>query len=424
MNSEGFTRRLTLAPTSAPAYARPMPSLRVLAAVVVLAAAPLAAAAQPVEVTPLAAPDAFSVAGRDTGLPQTLWQGASLDTVQTVLALVSAKPLSPAAAGLARRVLATGAPGPQGAGDDPDLAAARAQALLALGEVKAAARVLGRAAGLDRSASLSRAAAESALLAGDDTRACAVEEALSVGRDDVYWLRLRTYCQAIAGHADQAQLTFDLAQSQTKDPVFARLMGAKLAGSGDPGAASLRNGLDYALSRNLGLDLSAAKPSAAVAAALVPAEPAEIAWSVPDGGDDVVAAARALAAGQPLAPGLLDRLLDTAAKADPKTRPRAEAAALLTAAYVGPSGPAARGRIAAFGAAGGKAPAGRDLALELAVQDKAMGEAAMLSLWIAAEAGTAGPLVGDRVRIVRALRAVGLDADARAFAVEGLLALK
>jgi hypothetical protein len=53
-----------------------------------------------------------------------------------------------------------------------------------------------------------------------------------------------------------------------------------------------------------------------------------------------------------------------------------------------------------------------------------MGEAALLSLWICADAGPAGPALGDRVRIVRALHAVGLDADARAFALEGLLALK
>ena len=35
-----------------------------------------------------------------------------------------------------------------------------------------------------------------------------------------------------------------------------------------------------------------------------------------------------------------------------------------------------------------------------------------------------GLAVGDRVRIVHALHAVGLDADARAFALEGLMALK
>ena len=53
-----------------------------------------------------------------------------------------------------------------------------------------------------------------------------------------------------------------------------------------------------------------------------------------------------------------------------------------------------------------------------------MGETALLALWIAADAGPSGPVSGDRVRIVRALKAVGLEADARAFALEGLLAVR
>ncbi|RAK60431.1 hypothetical protein DJ021_11755 [Phenylobacterium hankyongense] len=393
-------------------------------AALALFAIPAAAGAQAVEVTPLAAPDAFTTAGRNTGLPPTLWQGASLATAQTVLPLLAHKPLSPAAAALARRVLATGAPGPKGAGADPALAAARADALIALGDPKAAAAILARAPGLDRSAELSRAAAESALLAGDDARACAAEEALTVGRDDVYWLRLRTYCQAIGGHADQAQLTFELAQAQAKDPVFARLMAAKLAGAGSPGAASLRNGLDYALSRSLGLDLAAAKPAPAVAAALAVADPAEPAWPSPPGDDDLSATVRALIAGQAPAAGVVDRLLDAAAHADAKARPRAEAVALLTAALVGVPGTEARSRIAALSVPDGKAPAGRNFALEAAAQEKQMGETALLALWTCADAGAAGPAVGDRARLVGALRAAGLEADARAFAVEGLLALK
>ena len=106
--------------------------------------------------------------------------------------------------------MCNGAPGPQGAGEDPLLTAQRAEALLAQGDAQASAAILSRAPGLDRSPELARAAAESALLAGDDAHACAVAEGLGVGRDEVYWLRLRTYCQAIGGHVDKAQLTFDL----------------------------------------------------------------------------------------------------------------------------------------------------------------------------------------------------------------------
>src|SRR3954465_6703981 len=78
-----------------------------------------------VEVAPLAAPDAFSTPGRQTGLPQDLWRGASVDTLNAVLPKLAVKPLSPAGAALARRVLATGALGPQGLGPDAALLAWR-----------------------------------------------------------------------------------------------------------------------------------------------------------------------------------------------------------------------------------------------------------------------------------------------------------
>jgi hypothetical protein len=381
--------------------------------------------AQPVEVAPLAAPDAFSTPGRDTGLPQDLWRGASGDTLMTVLPKLAARPLSPAAAALARRVLATGAPGPQGLGPDPAVIAARANALTALGEPKAAAAILARAPGLDRSAELSRAAAESALLSGEDARACAIAEALTAGRDEVYWLRLRTYCQAIGGHPDQAQLTFDLAQSQAKDPAFARLMGAKLAGGGDPGPASLRTGLDYALSRNLGLDLSTAKASPEVAAALnAQGAPADPAWDIPPGDSDRLAAARALSVGSALPPELVARLLDAAVKAEAPTRASAQAAALYVAAYAGAASPDLRGRLAALGVPEGRTPVGRDLALTQAGQDRLMGETAMLALWSSADAGPGGLAPAERARIIQALKAAGLDQDARNFAIEGLLGLK
>jgi hypothetical protein len=382
------------------------------------------AVAQNVQVATLAAPDAFSTAGRETGLPQDLWRGASLKTARTVLPLLAAKSLSPAAAALARRVLATGAPGPQGVGQEPGLAGARAAGLLAQGDPKAAAQILAHAAGADRDPDLARVSAESALLAGEDARACAVAQGLGSGRDEIYWLRLRAYCQAIGGQPAQAQLTFDLAQAQAKDAVFARLMAAKLAGAGSPGAASLRNGLDYALSRSLGLDVSTAKASPGVAAAMSGADPADPVFDLTGVQADVAPLAEAMAGGQPIKPALFSALLDMAASPDPKARARGQAAALLAAAFMGSAEADVRGEMAALSLGEGKAPLGRDLALDEAADRRLIGEAAILSLWTCAEAGAAGPATADRIRIVRALHAVGLEADARAFALEGLLALK
>ena len=385
---------------------------------------PLVAPPEGVAVTTLAAPDAFTTPGRDTGLPADLWRGASLKTVQAVLPLLAAKPLAPTAATLARRVLATGAPGPLGGDKDPDLAGERASALIAQGDPKAAAAILVRAPGVDRNPELARVAAESALLAGNDFRACRLAEGLSSGRGDVYWLRLRTYCQAINGQAAEAHLTFDLAQAQDRDAIFGRLMSAKLAGGGDPGAPSLRNGLDYALSRGLGLDLTAAKPSPAVAAALSGQDPAPPTLDIGGVAPDLLPLAEALSRGEPVRDAVLQALTETAASGEAKVRARGQAALLLAVAVSGAAGPEVRGEIAGFGVPDGKAPLGRSLALEAAGEQKLMGEAALLSLWTCAEAGAAGPSTGDRVRIVKALHAVGLDADARAFALEGLLALK
>jgi hypothetical protein len=398
-------------------------SASLLAALLVTGGA--SAARAQVEVTTLAAPDAFTTAGRETGLPPGLWRGASVETARSVLALLATKPLTPAGAQLARRILATGAQGPTGAGSDPALVAARANALSAVGDPKAAAVLLARAPGVDRSPELARAAAENALLAGDDARACAVAEGLSSSRDDIYWLRLRAYCQAIGGKTAQAQLTFELAQTQARDAVFGRLMAAKLAGGGNPGAASLRNGLDFALSRSLGLDLAAAKPAPAVAAALAGGEPRPpLSFDPAAAPADLAPLAEGIAKGEPVRYGTFMDVMNTTQSGDAKARTRGQAAGMLAIALSGPLSPETRSLLALQGLPEGKAPIGRNLALESAAQQKLIGEAALLALWTCAEAGPNGPAIGDRVRIVSALQAVGLEADARAFALEGLLALK
>lgn len=385
-----------------------------------LAATP--AAAQ-VEVVQLAAPDAFSTPGRDTGLPADLWNGAPVESARAVLPLLAAKPISPASAVLARRVLATGAKGPDGSAGDEALSGARASALIALGDVTAAARILDRAAGLERNAALSQAAAESALLTGDTARACSIDEGLSTGRGEAYWLRLRAFCQAEAGQGAQAQLTFDLAQSQARDVAYGRLMAAKLSGS-PPGAASLRNGLDLALSRSLKLDLAAATASPAVAAATSGADPATPRFDTTAIDAQIGGLAQAVVAGLPPEGGVSALIAAASEATDPKTRPRLQAAAVLLAALANDLPGSDRARLAAMPVPEGKAPAGRNMALEAAADTRRVGEAALLALWTAAEAGVGGPAVGDRARIVRTLVRVGLADEARLFVLEGLAGLK
>lgn len=249
------------------------PILAVLLAGVAAVGSASGASAQ-VQVQSLAPPDLFSPPAGETGLGGELWKDTAPDIFRDVLPRLAARPLSPAFADLARRVLATGANAPSTVGNDPDLGAARALALIALGEAAGADTVLDRAPGVPNNASLSLAAAEAALIKGDDDKACRIGEALTVDRGAGYWLRLRAFCQVRAGQADAAQLTFSLAQQQTKDADYARLMGALLSGTA-PGAANLRNGINYAVSRKLGLDIAAASATAspAVKPAITPPGP-------------------------------------------------------------------------------------------------------------------------------------------------------
>jgi hypothetical protein len=237
-------------------------------------------------------------------------------------------------------------------------------------------------------------------------------------------------------------------------------MAARLAGAGDPGAPSLRNGLDLALSRSLGLDLSQAKAAPAVSAALSGGRPPSSAWPfapadspvsrtlatlargdlsgaeqsraaltqdvIPGATADDLAlldAALAVARGKSDAP-TLDRLIERGDAGEAKLRPARQGASLILAALGWPVDDEARGALARFPPADTRAGSTRLLAMDLAADARLAGETALLAITLSAEAGPSGPVVADRARIVRALRVVGLEDEARAFALEGLIGLR
>lgn len=384
-----------------------------IAAALVLFSAP--ATAQ-VEVTTLAAPDYFSLGDRSSGIGSDFWLRTSPELARDVIGTVGRKPLSPAFTALGRLAIGAGVPGPEGVGRDPEVAAARTQALLRLGAPQTAWAAVERAPGVGGNLALAEAAAEAALVAGQDDFACKVSDQLTVGRGEIYWLRLRAWCQARAGQSDAAQLTFTLAGEKTKDATYARLMGALLAGAGDPGAASLRSGLDLALSRRLALDLQAARATAstAVAAALWPPE------AVPE--TEAVTVARSLIAGGRQGTGLIDTLLADAEGAAAKARPALIGKILILEAMGAQTSPAARARL--LRADAGKSGASPAL---LAALDRASvrgykGEVTLVALLIAGEAGAAGPTPPDRAQVILALRLVGLGEAAEPIALEGLAA--
>lgn len=456
-----------------------------------------------VRVKSLAAPDYFSSPVAETGLPGDLWKDTAPDIMRDVVPkLAGTKLLSPAFANLARRMLSTGANGPAGVGDNVDMGAARAMALVALGEAKGANAILDRAPGTPGSAPLSMATAEAALITGDDDKACRVQDALTVDRGAAYWLRLRAFCQLKAGQADAAQLTFQLAQNATKDTDYARLMGAALGGTA-PGAANLKNGVNYALSRRLNLDLQSAAAVASASPALKPvlkpasgdlagvapgadltaqeasdlaflrqaktvpafveaahAAAASIAALAAAGAplqDPVLMARAAVAAGdvasartirghlvQDSIPGagpadlaILDALIAAASgKLDNQVlgnlvargasggaRSAAQSASVLLASLGGAMDADARAQFANFDLGKPAASSARAILLEDAAGAKRKGEAGLLALSIALDAGATGPQPVDRARIAHALNRAGLTADARAVVVEGLLSL-
>ena len=427
------------------------------------------AAPAPVKAASLRAPDLFAATTGPTGLPDTVWRGASADLARTVMPLVSQKPMTLAAVFFAHRLFVTGAQAPDGAGADVDLAAARVNAVLALGDPSGARLMLDHTPGVPASPALSQAAAETDLMLGQVDQACQVGDALTQGKDAPYFRRLRAFCLVRAGSNDAAQLAYDLADAQSSDSIYKRLISAALFGS-PPGPASLRNGLDLALSQQLKLDLTPAVGSApAPILAVLASNPA-----YPDAVRAAAAAVRNGTLGYPNPPvvaapvlipleandlksaraarseierndaagatvlelalidaaltaaegradqAVMDQLVERGTAGEVKDRLRAQQAAALYGALGAPMSAQARAEFAAFDL--GRAAGSQARLLELQMASSA-GDVALLTLWLSADSGSGGPLPAVRAQIVRALDHAGFKAHARAYAVEGLIGL-
>jgi hypothetical protein len=370
--------------------------------------------------------------------------------------------------GFADRLLATGGQAPDGAGADVELAAARIAAVLALGDAPGARAMLDHTPGVMASPALSQVLAEADLVMGQADQACQAGDALTQGKDQPYFRRLRAFCLVRAGNTDAAQLAFDLADAQAKDAVYKRLMSAALSGAA-PGAASLRNGLDLALSQQLKLDLLPAVDTAwtpiLAAMATTSAFPAEVSAAaqarlkarglsepptvaapvlIPLEAGDLKSAraARAqierndaagatvlelalidavlTAAEGRVDPAVMDQLVERGTAGEAPDRARAQQAAALYAALGAVMSGQARAEFAGFDLGRSTASQARLLELDL-VNNR--GDAALLSLWLAADAGPGGPSTLERARIVRVLRGFGFAQDARNVALEGLIGL-
>jgi hypothetical protein len=404
-------------------------------------APPAAPIAPPVSVqaAPLQAPDLFSAdAGQATGLPADLWRGSSFDLARIVIPMAAVKPMSPAAADFAIRVMSTSARAPDGGGADYDLAAARINVVLSLGEPAAARTMLEHTPNVRQSAALSQVAAETDLVLGREDEACSLGDTLAAGKDEPYFRRLRAYCLVRAGDKAGAQLAYDLTEEQAKDDIYKRLMSAAVSGAPAAGQqASLRNGLEYALSKRLGLDLapaldkawapiatmvardaSAPAPLQAVAAARIARRQADL--NQASSLNPAVRDAAVSLADNKLTPELAEQL---AAQGNSGQAVAQQALALYAAAGAPGTG-RVRAVFATFNLGAARANQARMLELDAVSTGGAKGDAALLALWLMTDAGEAGPAPADRARIVRGLNRAGFGEDSRRYALEGVLGLQ
>jgi len=392
-----------------------------------------------VQAAPLQAPDLFSAdAGQPTGIGADLWKGASLDLARTVIPMAAVKPMSPAAAAFAIRVMSTSASAPDGGGADADLAAARIGVVLSLGDPVGARAMLEHTPGVRQSAALSQVAAEADLVLGREDEACTLVDTLAAGKDAPYFRRLRAYCLVKAGDKAGAQLAYDLTEEQAKDDIYKRLMSAAVSGAPATGQpASLRNGLEYALSKRLGLDLAPAldKAWAPIATAvardasapadLQAAAAAQLARRQADLNqasslNPAVRDAAVSLADNKLSPDLAERL---AAEGNSGQAVAQQALALYAAAGA-PGAGRVRAVFATFNIGPARANQARMLELDAVSAGGSRGDAALLALWLMIDAGEAGPAPADRARIVRAMNRAGFGEDARRYALEGVLGLQ
>ncbi|HEX6980571.1 MAG TPA: hypothetical protein VF342_14870 [Alphaproteobacteria bacterium] len=168
---------------------------------------------------------------QETGnaLPADLWKGSTRGVVDRLLSLLPAPIHSPTARGLAVRVLTASGPSPSASeGAAPGgFVAARAERLLALGNVTAAtalARAVPRAEENER---LSHVLLDGLLAANDNAGTCQLVRR-QIGRFDTpYWQKALIFCQALAGEQARAQLGLSMLRdsgADNDDPIFARLV--------------------------------------------------------------------------------------------------------------------------------------------------------------------------------------------------------
>ncbi|MBB5519718.1 hypothetical protein FHS62_002543 [Amphiplicatus metriothermophilus] len=211
----------------------------------------------PVEATPLAR-DAFAtglLSRGDGALAPGLWRGARADTLAALLDLAPRRPASPAIGEAMRRVLLSAGDAPPGA--TSALGGRKLLALARAGFVEEARTIASLSSAPRGDPYVGQALAVADLLEGRPEEACRRNAGLSSGRDEIFWVKLRVLCYALAGERDAAELTFDILRERgAVEPADEPFFLALTTGAAPKTPPAPENALHLAALRQLALPLA------------------------------------------------------------------------------------------------------------------------------------------------------------------------
>ncbi len=197
---------------------------------------------------------------RDGALPQTLWSGTDSTDLGFLLETMPTRPRLPTVGNTMRRVLLS----PGAAPDYPDQDAANAlggQKLLALvnaGFIEEARTLASLSDAPRNDPATGKALALADLLTGRNQDACQRGANLTENRAEPLWVQLRTFCYAIAGEADAADLTLGLMRDQGLiDFRLEEFFSPLISGASPKQPLRPRTALELAIVRHLDLPLAA-----------------------------------------------------------------------------------------------------------------------------------------------------------------------
>jgi hypothetical protein len=212
-----------------------------------------------VEGLPAPGVDAIGLAGpAEGGFEQDLWAGSDGELILTLLDRLPVASENPPLRDLARRLLMTGAP-VGGLAEPGSVLGARAERLLAMGDLDGAAALLDRVPATNEDSEVTRLAVQAALLRDDRDAACSRAAGVAPGSDAAFWAKVTIWCRLADGDPEGARLGLALLrdQGQTDDATFFALVEA--IANGEAAAVPLSPGgpsaVHVALYRLAGLPL-------------------------------------------------------------------------------------------------------------------------------------------------------------------------